>query len=96
MQLPADHTAPVIPHDTPSWAAALFQELHLIRLENAALREAVGCHLVSRRQAAAILDRDPKTLRRWEIQNILEPIAVSAPGTWYDHGRILELKRTKS
>ncbi len=89
------HTANEIalPADAPSWARALFKEVRLTRLEMETLREAIGVHVVSRKEAARILGKSTKTLGRWEERGILERVNVSAPGVYYDFERILELKR---
>ena len=57
------------------------------------LREAIGVHTVTRKEAARILGKSTKTLQRWEKRGLLERVAVSAPGVHYDYERILELKR---
>ncbi len=86
------HTAPM-PADAPAWAAALFQEIRDNRAEIELLREAVGCHVVSRSQAAVMLGKSEKTLKRMEDRGVLDRANVTAPGIHYDFQTVLNLKR---
>ncbi len=88
----ARNTAPM-PADAPAWARALFQQMRDNHVEIELLREAVGCHVVSRRQAAEMLGKSEKTLRRYEDRGLLERVNVTAPGVHYDFQTVLGLKR---
>ena len=89
-----------MPADTPPWAAPLFQLLTQVLVENQrtredleALREAMGCHLVTRRQAAAMLGKSEKTIKRLEDRKELRRVNIEAPGIYYDLQQVANLKR---
>ena len=71
----------------------MFQEIRDNRAEIELLREAVGCHVVSRSQAAAMLGKSEKTIKRMEDRGVLPRANVSAPGIHYDFQTVLKLKR---
>ncbi|MCH8961540.1 MAG: MerR family transcriptional regulator, partial [Bacteroidetes bacterium] len=43
--------------------------------------------------AARLLGKSERTLKRWEERGLLERLNVSAPGVWYDHQAVLNLRR---
>lgn len=81
------------PHGQPPWADELLRESRRARQEVEGLREAIGVHVVTRKEAARILGKSTKTLQRWEKQGILPRVGVTAPGVHYDYERVLDLKR---
>jgi len=96
VQIPADDNALML-HDAPPWFAAayavLLQEVRDNRKEIELLREAVGCHVVSRSQAAAMLGKSEKTIKRMEDRGDLPRANVTAPGIHYDFQTVLDLQR---
>lgn len=77
----------------PTWAGELLRESRRARQEVAGLREAIGVHVVTRKEAARILGKSTRTLQRWEKAGLLNRVEVTAPGVHYDHQSVLDLKR---
>ncbi len=92
MQLPANDTAPVIPHDAPPWGRALFQELHRLNGKVEALHATLALHVVDRREAAAILGCSTKTVERYEKRKRLPRANVPMRGAHYFRDDVLKLK----
>lgn len=82
-----------LPAGAPVWACLLFRELRRARDEIETLRQMLGVHVVSRKEAARLLGKSERTLKRWEERGLLERLNVSAPGVWYDHQAVLNLRR---
>ncbi len=90
----ASHIAPLLPHDTPSWGRALFQEIHRLNCKIEALHATLALQVVDRKEAAAILECSTKTVYRYEKQDRLPLANVAKPGAHYFRADVLNLKRT--
>lgn len=77
----------------PPWVGEILEESRRAREEVEILRESIGVHTVTRKEAARILGKSTKTLKRWEDKGILKRVEVSAPGVHYDYDSVLKLKQ---
>ena len=80
----------------PPWADTLVEESRRAREEVAGLREVIGLHTISRKEAAAMLGVSTKTLQRWEQKGLIERVPVTAPGIFYDFEAIRRLRQKRS
>ncbi len=78
---------------TPPWAGELLQESRRARQEVEGLRDVLGVHTITRKEAAAMLGVSTRTIQRYEKRGLLERLAVSAPGAHYDYESVLRLKQ---
>lgn len=73
----------MLPDGAPPWARALFLELCQARREIETLRQALGGHVLTRKEAARLLGCSTKTLQRYEKKGLIEQASVKRPGVHY-------------
>ena len=81
---------------TPQWAGELLQESRRAREEVETLREAISMHVISRKEAASLLNVSTKTVQRWEKQGLIERVAVASKTAHYTMDSVLKLKQERS